>query len=160
MADYKQVETRLKDLLGRFRDKKSKEIYIVHYNNIKYVIEYLCKHYNDEVDDVNAKLTEFISNLNTRFLRSIVPPPSQTTFANITTLRNGNATNMLLQAPTQEDFKEKLKKYISRLDGSTTEITKKKVFDDLKVTKDRTSKFQILKEMFEQLRPGMVVKHK
>lgn len=160
VADYRQIESRLKDLMGRFRDKKSKEIYIVHYNNIKYVIEYLCKHYSDEVDDVNAKLTEFISNLNTRFLRPVVPPPSQATFANITTLKNGNATNVLLQAPTQQDFTEKLKNYISRLDGTTTMITKKKVFDDLKVTKDRTSKFQILKEMFGQLRPEMIVKHK
>jgi hypothetical protein len=160
VSDYRQIESRLKDLMGRFRDKKSKEIYIVHYNNIKYVVDYLCKHYSDEVDEVNARLTEFISNLNTRVLRPIVPPPSQAAFANITTLKNGNATNVLLQASTQQDFTEQLKNYISKLDGTTTTITKKKVFDDLKVTKDRTSKFHILKEMFGQLRPEMIVKHK
>ncbi|ADO00476.1 hypothetical protein WIV_gp132 [Wiseana iridescent virus] len=47
VADYHQIENRLKDLLGRFRDKKSKEIYILHYTNIRYIIDYLCNHYND-----------------------------------------------------------------------------------------------------------------
>jgi hypothetical protein len=31
VADYRQIESRLKDLVGRFRDKKSKEIYVMHY---------------------------------------------------------------------------------------------------------------------------------
>jgi hypothetical protein len=58
VADYRQIESRLKDLVGRFRDKKSKEIYVIHYTNIKYIVDYLCRHYCDEVDDVNAKLSK------------------------------------------------------------------------------------------------------
>ena len=87
VADYRQIESRLKDLLGRFRDKKGKEIYILHYSNMRYIVEYLCNHYNDEVDDVNAKLTDFISNLNSHHLRPFIPPPASVQYANITTLR-------------------------------------------------------------------------
>ena len=161
VADYRQIESRLKDLLGRFRDKKGKEIYILHYTNMRYIVEYLCQHYNDEIDDVNAKLTEFISNLNSHHLRPIVPPPSQVTYANITTLReDGTTSNMTLQAKTQEDFVTQLKEYISRLDGNTTEITKKKVFDDLKIKKDRKDKFPILRAILAQLRPEILLKLK
>jgi hypothetical protein len=38
-----------------------------------------------------------------------------------------------------------------------TVISKKKVFDDLKVRKDRTSKFSILEQILSQLRPEIML---
>ncbi|CCV01859.1 hypothetical protein IIV22A_015R [Invertebrate iridescent virus 22] len=156
VADYHQIESRLKDLLGRFRDKKSKEIYILHYSNIKYICEYLSTHYNDEIDEVNQKLTEFISNLNSYQLRPIVPPPICIRFANITTLKeDGTTTSTTLQSKSKEDFD-----YIHQLDECTTQISKKKVFDDLKVKKDRKDKYPVLKSLLSQLRPDVILKLK
>ncbi|CCV01995.1 hypothetical protein IIV22A_151R [Invertebrate iridescent virus 22] len=161
VADYHQIESRLKDLLGRFRDKKSKEIYILHYSNIKYICEYLSTHYNDEIDEVNQKLTEFISNLNSYQLRPIVPPPICIRFANITTLKeDGTTTSTTLQSKSKEDFINKLTDYIHQLDECTTQISKKKVFDDLKVKKDRKDKYPVLKSLLSQLRPDVVLKLK
>ncbi|CCV01691.1 hypothetical protein IIV22_014R [Invertebrate iridescent virus 22] len=161
VADYHQIESRLKDLLGRFRDKKSKEIYILHYSNIKYICEYLSAHYNDEIDEVNQKLTEFISNLNSYQLRPIVPPPICVRFANITTLKeDGTTTSTTLQSKSKEDFINKLTDYIHQLDECTTQISKKKVFDDLKVKKDRKDKYPVLKSLLSQLRPDVVLKLK
>jgi MSV199 domain len=161
VADYRQIENRLKDLLGRFRDKKGKEIYIMHYTNIRYIVEYLCTHYNDEVDEVNTKLDEFISNLNCHCLRPVVPPPSQVTYANITTLKeDGTTTNTTLSANSRQDFIDQLKEYVSGLDSGTTEITKKKVFDDLKVKKDRKNKFPLLCAILSELRPDILLKQK
>ncbi|CCV02208.1 hypothetical protein IIV30_013R [Invertebrate iridescent virus 30] len=161
VADYHQIELRLKDLLGRFRDKKSKEIYILHYSNIKYIVEYLSTHYNDEIDEVNQKLTEFISNLNLHHLRPIVPPPICVRFANITTLKeDGTTTSTTLQSKSKEDFINKLTDYIIKLDESITQISKKKVFDDLKVKKDRKDKYPVLKSLLSQLRPDVVLKLK
>jgi len=147
--------------LGRFRDKKGKEIYILHYTNMRYIVEYLCNHYNDEVDEVNAKLTEFISNLGSRHLRPVVPPPQRVAYANITTLReDGSTTNTTLQASSQEDFAKLLRDYVSKLDSNTTEITKKKVFDDLRVKKDRKDKFPLLRAILKELRPDISLKQK
>ena len=161
VADYKQIESRLKDLVGRFRDKKSKEIYIMHYTNIRYIVDYLCQHYNDEVDEVNAKLTTFISNLNYHYLRPIVPPPIQITYANITTLKvDGTTTNTTLQASSQQDFISQLKEYISQIDDETTSISKKKVFDDLNVRKNRKELYVTLKTILGQVRPDITLKHK
>jgi hypothetical protein len=161
VADYRQIESRLKDLLGRFRDKKSKEIYVMHYTNIKYIVDYLCRHYCDEVDEVNAKLTEFISNLNRHHLRPIVPPPSEITYASITTLaKDGRATNTTLEAGSPSDFVAVLREYISNLDESITCISKKQVFDDLRVTKDRREKTSVVKAVFEEMRPDVNLKSK
>jgi hypothetical protein len=161
IADYRQIESRLKDLVGRFRDKKSKEIYVMHYTNIKYIVDYLCRHYCDEVDEVNAKLTEFISNLNRHHLRPIVPPPSEVTYASITTLaKDGRATNTTLEAGSPSDFVAVLREYIANLDESITCITKKQVFDDLRVTKDRREKTSVVKAVFEEMRPDVNLKSK
>lgn len=65
VADYKNVEKRLESLVGRFRDKKSKEVYRMHYTNLKYIVEYLCERFDEDVDMVNEKLSTFIENLNT-----------------------------------------------------------------------------------------------
>jgi hypothetical protein len=53
-----------------------------------------------------------------------------------------------------------LKKYIASLSETTTEITKKKIFDDLKVKKDRKDKFPILRAILAQLRPEILLKLK
>ena len=82
VPNYRQIEERLKSLMIRFRDRASKEIYILHYTNIQHIVEYFCKHYNEELDYVNNHLSEFINNLNTYNLRPVVPP--KTSFAKIT----------------------------------------------------------------------------
>ena len=161
VADYRQIEARLKDLLGRFRDKKGKEIYILHYTNLNYIIKYLCEHYNEEVDEVNAKLTEFISNLHPQRLRPVIPEACNIQFANITTLEeDGTVTNTTFHTTSEKEFKDKLENYISKLSATTTELVKKKVFDDLNVKKERTKKLPILREVLGRLRPNIKLKLK
>jgi hypothetical protein len=71
--NFSQIESRLKSLMGRFRENPSKEIYIIHYSKIQYILQYLIEHYNDETDTVNYHLSEFISSLNINNLRPVVP---------------------------------------------------------------------------------------
>ena len=54
-------------------------------------------------------------------------------------------------------FEEAVKEYISTLDPNTTVISKKKVFDDLKVRKNRTSMFPILEQILSELRPEIML---
>lgn len=64
----------------------------------------------------------------------------------------------LLEAKSNQDFITQLKAYISKIDESTTEITKKKIFDDLKVKKDRKDKFPLLRLILGQMRPEISLK--
>jgi len=158
VADYKQVESRLKDVLGRFRDKKNKEMYVLHLSHMVYVVKYICEHYNDEVDEVNSKLAEFIAGFDSHHLRPWVPdpkplPPTSQEAVIRTTGEDGAQTITTIQADTRDEFKAKLEEYILKLDSTITSISKKKVFDDLEVKKDRLQKLPILQQLLRQFRP-------
>lgn len=151
VSDYHQIESRLKDLLGCFRNKKEKEMYRLHYTDLRYIVDYLCNHYSEEVDEVNAKLTQFIANLNKRKLRPVVPPALHSYLTSVTCLnKDGTVDCTTIQTSS---FEEMVTLYISKLSETTTEITKKKVFDDLQIKKDRKDKFPVLKAILAQLRP-------
>jgi hypothetical protein len=149
--NYHVIESQLKNLLGRFRNKKEKEMYRLHYNDVSYIVEYLCKREGEDVDEVNSKLAEFISNLNKRCLRPVVPVPNKSYYTSVTHLKeDGTVDNMTLKA---DSFEEAVKNYVMALKAETREISKKKIFDDLNVKKDRNGKFSVLQALLSQLRP-------
>jgi len=151
VSNYHIVEAQLKNLLGRFRNKKEKEMYRLHYNDIRYIVEYLCNRDGEDVEEVNSKLTQFISNLNKRVLRPIVPHPNTSYLTSVTQLKeDGTVHNITIQS---DSFEEAVKAYVLSLNPDVTSISKKKVFDDLKVRKDRIVKFPILRSILERLRP-------
>lgn len=151
VSDYHQIESRLKDLLSCFRNKKEKEMYRLHYTDLRYIVDYLCNHYSEEVDEVNSKLAQFIANLNKRKLRPVVPPALHSYLTSVTCLNKDGTVDCTTIQTTS--FEEMVTLYISKLSKTTTEITKKKIFDDLQVKKDRKDKFPILRAILAQLRP-------
>jgi hypothetical protein len=155
VSNYHIIEAQLKNLLGRFRDKKEKEMYRLHYSDVRYIIDYLCKRDGEDVEEVNSKLTQFIANLNKRNLRPIVPPPNTTYLTSVTHLQaDGTVDTVTIQS---DSFEEAVKEYIRTLDPNTTVISKKKIFDDLKVRKNRNSMFPILEHILGQLRPEIML---
>jgi hypothetical protein len=156
VSNYHVIEAQLKNLLGRFRNKKEKEMYRLHYSDMRYIIDYLCKRDGEDVEEVNSKLVTFISNLNTRELRPIVPPPNTNYLTQITHLQaDGTVENTTIKSESKEDFENSLKRYILSLDLELTSISKKKVFDDLQVKKDRLQKVSILQSLLNTLRPDI-----
>ena len=151
VSNYHIIEAQLKNLLFRFRDKKQKEMYRLHYSDMRYIVEYLCKRDGEDGEEVNTKLTQFISNLNKRNLRPVVPPPITTYLTSITHLKeDGTVDQVNIQANSLE---ESIKRYILALEPDTTNITKKKVFDDLKIRRDRKKHTPILQQLLRELRP-------
>lgn len=64
VPNFRQVETRLKDIAGRFRDKQSKEIYVMHYTVLKELVITITKNYVLENDFMNKNMTSCIELLN------------------------------------------------------------------------------------------------
>jgi hypothetical protein len=156
VSNYHVIEAQLKNLLGRFRNKKEKEMYRLHYNDMRYIVEYLCTRDGEDVEEVNSKLVSFISNLNTRELRPVVPPPNTNYLTHVTHLKeDGTVENMTIQSRNREDFEESLKRYILNLDPEISSISKKKVFDDLQIKKNRTEKLPVLQKILNTLRPDI-----
>lgn len=151
VSNYHLIEAQLKNLLHRFRNKKEKEMYQLHYSDIKYIVNYLSQRDGEDVEEVNSKLTQFIANLNRRALRPIVPQPNTSYLTSITHLKeDGTVDNLTLQS---NSFEEAVKEYILALSPTITCISKKKVFDDLKIKCGRINKYPILQAIFNQLRP-------
>ena len=156
VPNYRQIEERLKSLMIRFRDRASKEIYILHYTNIQHIVEYFCKHYNEELDYVNNHLSEFINNLNTYNLRPVVPPKTSFNFAKITSCQaDGSVAVATIETNSPRTLSDKIEEYV---DGLTCqEISKKKVFDDLKIRTGRRELLPMLQSVLEKKRPEITL---
>jgi hypothetical protein len=63
--NYKQVESRIGDILNRFRDKHNsqKEMLFIPYDVLLQVAELICDHYDDEIDYVNKICQEIFDKL-------------------------------------------------------------------------------------------------
>ena len=155
VCSYKDVEKRVETLIGRFRDKKSKEMYILHYSNLKYIVEYIINHYTEEVEEINQKLEEFIKNLDTRTLR---PAVVQAKPLNRICIQRAGQTDVVITTNTSEDLVSKLELYIESLDKNTKSINVKHVFDSLNIKTGRREKYPILFEIMKRLLPNTEIK--
>lgn len=158
VIEYRQIEERLKCLLGRFRDKKHKEMYIMFYPDINYIVNYLVEHLSDEVEEVNAKLAEFIMNYPKKGAKVTMPPKWVSDVS-----EEDDIEEAVEEAVVTEEEIEKLREmltiFLRKLPITQKEITKKEVFDKLKV-KNRNDKLYVLKEVIQDVRPDMVLKSK
>jgi prophage antirepressor-like protein len=64
VSDYTQVERRVGQLMESFRDKRgsSKEMLFINYDDLHGFVEYICDHYNAEVDEYNEARHEILGN--------------------------------------------------------------------------------------------------
>jgi hypothetical protein len=153
VSNYHIVEAQLKNLLGRFRNKKEKEMYRLHYTDIRYIVDYLCARDGEDVDEVNSRLASFIANLNPRVLRAIVPSPNTSYITAVTELkRDGTVAHTVVQSGS---FEEAVEAYVLALSPEVKTISKRKVFDDLNVKKDRLGKYPIVQSAVCRLRPDL-----
>ena len=147
----------LKCLLGRFRDRKRKEIYIMFYPHISYIVNYLVEHFSDEVDEVNARMKEFIESYQPKKGTVIQIPPAWV-FNEEDSLEEDVVENAIVTIEQElENLKETLTTFLRNLPATQKEITKKEVFDQLNV-KNRNEKIDVLKEVIKDVRPDIVLK--
>jgi hypothetical protein len=147
--NYREIENRLKDLIGTFRDRKSKEMYILHYSHLTYIVKYLIDHYNDEVDEINKKLGEFIKDLNIRILRPAIVKP-----LNIAYIQQTGRPDVTLTADSETSLNLKMEEYIKSLDTTTVTIKAKDVFDNIGLKTGRRSKYSTLIDVITKILPN------
>ena len=133
VCNFREMEKRIESLLDRFQNKKSREIYVIHYDDLIYVIEYIISHANDEINEINEKLSIFISNLNRRNKKPAVVKP-------------------LVLTPIQErsqatPWYTKIENVILTLDLDTEVVNAKHIFDFLKIKTGRRELYPILVEI-------------
>jgi hypothetical protein len=158
--EYRQIEERLKSLLRRFRDKDPKEMYIMYYPDIKYIVKYICDHLAEEVEEVNRKLSEFIFNYVKRGRNAIVPQEIEDWKNEEQDDVENEEEDVEAIATDLENLRVALIELLNKLPATTTEITKKELFDKLKVRKGRIEKLDQVKQVIAEHRPSLILRER
>jgi hypothetical protein len=145
VANFRQCEKRIADVLGRFKDKQEKEIYVMHYTNLKHYLGFICDHYDEEIESFNKDLDSMIDNLNRNQMKPIVPNPYQGTSATST---------------IEERFKEMIRVYLDTLPPTKKEVTKEECFAAIPFTFNKNNGWRWLKEVVPKHKPEITVKYK
>jgi len=150
---YKDMEKRLETLMKRFKDSVNtrKEMYILHYTNLKYIVEYIVTHYNEETDMINERLGEFIKNLNRRELRPAIVQPKP---LNRIQIQRVGQPDVVIATNTTESLITRLETYINNLNRDIKVVNAKQVFDNLEIKTGRRPLYTVLKETMERLLPN------
>jgi hypothetical protein len=120
--NYKEVENRIKDLLGNFKDKKSEDVYVLNYPNLKYILQFLVDvNYSAQADLVNAHLSDFFSLVDaTSFCKLCVP--KRKCLIKITISFVGKP-DVVIEGDTYKEVKKKWEQYLKILSLETKRDT-------------------------------------
>ena len=153
---HSDIETRLGNLLGKFREKRNKEMYVLNYAKLLQILEYIVNHYNEETDEINDRLAELIASLDPK-MDPVVPEVKCLKSIKIESV--GQPT-VKIEANTDAEIVQKLEDHFKKMDIDTKSVTFKSIFDKLDIKKDRLKLYQKLLEIREKIRPDVVVKKK
>ncbi len=86
-TEYKQIEARMKHLLGEFRDKKEAEMYVMHYNSLRAFVELVKNNLDTEIQELNTFITQFATDMID--LPPVVPEEIVLNEVRLQVIRNG-----------------------------------------------------------------------
>jgi hypothetical protein len=146
--------------LGRFRERKNKEIYVLHYKDLRRYVEWICDHYEDEIEKFNIELDVLIGNLNRHQLRPVIPPPYEGTSAVITRFVDGVPVNTTIESTIEDKFKHKIKVYLDTLTSTTKEVKRTELFSKVDFNFNKIEAWRWLKEIIPQYKPNIKLNYR
>ena len=156
VADYHHAESRVKDLIGRFVDKKGKEFYQLHYTELREIVKYICERYTEEVEKINEGLSRLVASLNVQKLRPVIPRP--TNHASYVNVVDGIPHNKVITNPDEEEFRTQIRHYLSRLLYPVTAIHRRDVFDNIGLKVNKTMAWKWIKQEVGDFNPELLSK--
>lgn len=138
-------------------------MYVMYYDDLKYMVSYLCEHITDEMEEVNRNLSEFILNcVQKRGNQGKIPPENEEWLKEDQEeedVEQPDPETGLLMSDI-EKLREALVDLLKKLPVTQTEITKKELFDKLKVRTNRTEKLVHVKEVIAKIRPDLMLRER
>ena len=153
---HSDIETRLGNLLGKFREKRNKEMYVLNYAKLLQILEYIVNHYNEETDEINDHLAELIASLDPK----MVPVVPEARCLKSIKIESVGQPTVKIEANTDLEIMQKLEDHFKKMDTCTKAVTFKSIFDELDIKRDRLKLYPTVIEIGEKIRPDVVVKKK
>jgi prophage antirepressor-like protein len=160
VANFKACEKRIEDVLGRFRDKKEKEMYVMHYSDLSRYLEFICKNYENKLETFNEELDNLIANLNRRHSEPVIPKPYEGTTAIITRIIKGIPSSVCIESSVEDLFKERIRRYLDSLPSSTDELKRAELFERIPFQFNRIDGWKWLKQVVSAHKPDLTVKYR
>ena len=156
VADYHHAESRIKDLIGRFVDKKGKEFYQLHYTELREIVKYICDRYTEEVETINEGLSRLVANLNVQRLRPVVPRPvNHASYVNVV---DGVPHNKVITNPDEDEFRTQVRHYLSGLLYPVDVIHRRDVFDNVGLKVNKSVAWNWIKQEVGDYNPDLLSK--
>jgi hypothetical protein len=104
---------------------------------------------NDEVDEINKKLAEFVKDLNIRTLRPAIVKP-----LNIAYIQQTGRPDVTLTSDSETSLNLKMETYIISLNTTTVTIKAKDVFDSIRLKTGRIFRSSTLIDVISKILPN------
>jgi prophage antirepressor-like protein len=160
-VNYVHLEAKIKEVLGAHREVEDAEVYNLHYNDVKFFVDFLSTRYNEEIDPHDEKLDQLVSNVLN--LKPVVPEPIVLNGAELRSVINGRPSSTVkvdFDAMDEIEQNEWLKRVLQEVkdseSGDTITIERRSLFDEMDAAKfNKTRMWSRLKPIANDLRVVM-----
>jgi prophage antirepressor-like protein len=160
-VNYVHLEAKIKEVLGAHREVEDAEVYNLHYNDVKFFVDFLSTRYNEEIDLHDEKLDQLVSNVLN--LKPVVPEPIVLNGAELRSVINGRPSSTVkvdFDAMDEIEQNEWLKRVLQEVkdseSGDTITIERRSLFDEMDAAKfNKTRMWSRLKPIANDLRVVM-----
>jgi prophage antirepressor-like protein len=135
-VNYTHLEAKIKEVLGAHREVEDAEVYNLHYNDVKFFVDFLSTRYNEEIDLHDEKLDQLVSNVLN--LKPVVPEPIVLNGAELRSVINGRPSSTVkvdFDAMDEIEQNEWLKRVLREVkdskSGDTITIERRSLFDEM-----------------------------
>jgi prophage antirepressor-like protein len=154
-VNYVHLEAKIKEVLGAHREVEDAEVYNLHYNDVKFFVDFLSTRYNEEIDLHETRIDELVSNVLN--LKPVVPEPLVLNGAELRSVINGRPSLTVkvdFDAMDEIEQNEWLKRVLQEVkdskSGDTITIERRSLFDEME--RNYAAKFNKTK-MWTRLKP-------
>jgi len=163
---FRQLEKRIKDLLGEFRDSKNKEVYVINYNSLKCFVNLLKNNYDEEIKEFNELIKTFAEDLVNK--KAVVPEAIKLDCAELTIIKNGEVIESKfidLFGLSDSEQEKTIKKLLMDFDKTLNKAATVNRKDFETFAKEKKYKFKSrefwkkLKQLFEPSQKMLAIKY-
>jgi prophage antirepressor-like protein len=154
-VNYTHLEAKIKEVLGAHREVEDAEVYNLHYNDVKFFVDFLSTRYNEEIDPHETRIDELVANVLN--LKPVVPEPIVLNGAELRSVINGRPSSTVkvdFDAMDEIEQNEWLKRVLREVkdskSGDTITIERRSLFDEME--RNYAAKFNKTR-MWSRLKP-------
>jgi prophage antirepressor-like protein len=154
-VNYTHLEAKMKEILGAHREVEDAEVYNLHYNDVKFFVDFLSTRYNEEIDLHETRIDELVANVLN--LKPVVPEPLVLNGAELRSIVNGRElTTVQVDFDAMDDIEQNewLKRVLQEIkdskSGDMITIERRSLFDEME--RNYAAKFNKTK-MWSRLKP-------